>query len=443
MNKASERLMPYDNIIATAEGAPTPSHRKAPSSGAKDTECGYGGTACRLVAVVALSVLLLLVYVVRSPLVYDEPYYIGNVSLLHQYGFSLELLRNFPGPAGPLAQAVQYVFEPWSHLSVPGVRLVNVFLLFLTVAAVYLTLRVQAERAPALSSLAAIALPPTWVMAGLALTEMPALALLSLSVLALLLASRADTRSGGLMLTAMAGILLALAVLGRQPLLLVLPAALIFIARTRDSTLRLCLFLALTLGILGTVFWIWGGIVPPKTAWVGKGISLHNGLLSFSYAAVMILILAPDWFRLGWRITLGIVIAVTTVNAVLGLVRFHPAMSLTRWLLPASAVESFSLLVTGLIVSLGLLFLIATVRNIWENRDDRFYVFVCAAAVLVVASAARITHQYSSRYTATAIPLLLLMAARYSEDNLWKAARLIGGSVAGAFILASYLRILR
>ncbi len=85
-----------------------------------------------LIAVNALANLFLVVVVIGTdrPPLYDEPWYLSVVNLVHEKGFSSAFLRSLPGPPGPLHAWVHFCFEPITHLQVPGVRLVNVFLYF-------------------------------------------------------------------------------------------------------------------------------------------------------------------------------------------------------------------------------------------------------------------------------------------------------------------------
>ena len=81
--------------------------------------------------VMAIALLALTALVAFSPhhFIYDEPYYLNYVSLLHQHGWTLAFINSVPGPAGPRYAVVHAAAEPVTTLDPVGMRLVNVSLL--------------------------------------------------------------------------------------------------------------------------------------------------------------------------------------------------------------------------------------------------------------------------------------------------------------------------
>jgi 4-amino-4-deoxy-L-arabinose transferase-like glycosyltransferase len=112
------------------------------------------------------------------------PYFANYVALLHEHGLSRAFLRSLSGTAGPLYAFVQAAFEPLTALSPPGMRLMNVGLLAI-VAALLVAMSRHDKPVDRLASASVLVVPMTWVLAGMALSEMPALvfATLSLSLL--------------------------------------------------------------------------------------------------------------------------------------------------------------------------------------------------------------------------------------------------------------------
>src|SRR5262249_100456 len=141
-------------------------------------------------------------------------------------------------------------------------------------------------------------LPTAGVSSGMTLTEIPAVFFLSLSLT--LLVQTLSTSSLGISISSAvaSGVLLGMAVLGRQSYLLVLPCLLIPLiwdARIWAKNLFLVgVFCAATAAVVAPVFLIWGGLVPPKVAFVGEGISVWNGVLTMGYAGLIGFLIAPD-----------------------------------------------------------------------------------------------------------------------------------------------------
>ena len=125
----------------------------------------------------AFAVLVVLVATSHGHFVYDEAPFVEYVSLLHRYGFTTEFLSALTGTVGPLYAFVHAAFEPLTGLRPVGMRLVNVLLLAAVfgLLALWLTRRRAADWAA--SAVSVLAIWMTWVMAGMALSEMPALLL--------------------------------------------------------------------------------------------------------------------------------------------------------------------------------------------------------------------------------------------------------------------------
>ncbi|MDI1286114.1 MAG: hypothetical protein PSV46_17145, partial [Reyranella sp.] len=79
---------------------------------------------------------VLVALVVLSPhrFVYDEPYFVEYIALLHKFGPTPAFLNALTGTVGPLYAFVQAAFEPITGLQPTGMRLVNVFLLLVVIA---------------------------------------------------------------------------------------------------------------------------------------------------------------------------------------------------------------------------------------------------------------------------------------------------------------------
>ena len=394
-------------------------------------------TACVLICACGLVMLFGLVAMSGTTLVYDEPYYMDVVASVHEHGLSARFLQNVPGPAGPLHALVHYVLEPLSHLRPPRVRFVNLALLGVMIGGVWGIARLQRSARPFLTSLSVVSIPMTWVVAGLALTEIPAMCLAVLALLLLLYA----VKPGGTaqwMAALGGGLIFSAAILGRQPFLAVLLALPLLL--TRQSFIYLVLFLCAALPLPLVVFYVWGGIVPPQTAYAGAGgLSITHGALAFAYAGMVMLIVAPGWFNLGATWT-GLAFASAVVlNSFLSVIQVTPAMTMAQRVVgDGVALSLYQHVTSGLLLAVGVVFVTSAVRHLWRRRADRVFCFLCAASILLVGTAAKVTLLFSSRYTAMAIPLLLLTAEPFSVESYAKAVRMSLGVVCGALILASY-----
>ncbi len=184
-------------------------------------------------------------------------------------GTSLAFLRSLSVTAGALYAFVQAAFEPLTTLRPPGMRLVNVGLL------------------------AIVAVSMTWGLAGLTLSEMPALVFAALSLCLLLKGLRRIGDQPSLVGWFLASaVCLAVAAWGRQPylLLVAVPAALALV----DARLRLAaaVFVGIVLAMVVPLFVIWGGLTPPSHL-VQESPTLKNSLISLGYAGFALLLLVP------------------------------------------------------------------------------------------------------------------------------------------------------
>src|SRR5688572_2248325 len=181
-------------------------------------ESGTGAAGAAAV-VLLLALLALVATVVSSPanFVYDEPDYANYVSLLRRYGLTEEFLDALTGGAGPLYAFVHRALEPLTNLSPVRMRLVNVGLLAVVACILAAWLKRQDRPDYLLAGCTILIVPMTWVLAGMALTSMPSLVFVSLSLYVLLRGVEALEKEAAVLGWFVAGgILLGVAVWGRQ-----------------------------------------------------------------------------------------------------------------------------------------------------------------------------------------------------------------------------------
>lgn len=417
----------------------------------KETESAK--KTCYITAWAGLAILTLMAVAVRQPLLYDEPIYLQTVETLRQYGFSFSFLNNLEAPAGPLYAILHSSLAPITGLDVPGVRLVNITLLGLTILITIGIGYLINLTFPVLWGLCMVSIPMTWVLSGMALTEMPAVFFMILGFFLLIWSTshlqskdgreineKNTTRSISakqILAAILGGLALGIAIAGRQPLLVTLAAVPILAIDSR-SRIQVLSFLLSAAIIPTTLFITWGGLVPPKLQFVGEGFSITHLILAYCYAGVITLILSPRFFSYRLRTTLIIAVLSILINGIFNWIEFVPMRTLSNQLIPESMFPIYVKICSGLLVSLGTLYLASLLKNLINNRENLNYIFLGVATIFICFTALKVTHQFSSRYVAQALPLFTLITEPYSEASYFKATRIVLGSLLGVAILTSY-----
>jgi len=165
--------------------------------------------------------------------------------------------------------------------------------------------------------------------------------------------------------------------------------------------------------------------------------SIHNMILSVGYAATVMLILAPRWFDLPVRLTLGILIVVIVLNGMSGLIEISVMRSVIGRL-PANLAGVVPRLAGSLMLALAALFVVSSAKNLYSRRDDPIWLFFCVAMLLLVVSPGKIVHQYSSRYTAMASETMILVSDPFVVTTPWRIIRIAIGMFIGLLSLLTY-----
>ena len=272
---------------------------------------------CIIIFIGGLSFLIGSTIYNKSPIIFDEMNFVPNVELMSQLGFTKEFLVQMKNQApGPLYQLIHWPLMPLTHLKPPAIRVVNlVFLLliiFITSKVIKNTFK-DLKFHPLLLALNIIVVPVTWVISGLALTEIPAMLFLSLSILMLSYIFNNDYSNQKILLfSTISGIFLGLASLGRTPYLgLILPILLVvfhkdFRSLKKAASLILPYFF-IPLFFTIPIFVIWGGLVSPNQPIISGGIRFWHGFLSLGYGAIIFFLIAPKWFIFNRKILSALV----------------------------------------------------------------------------------------------------------------------------------------
>jgi hypothetical protein len=399
----------------------------------------YAGAAVNVGAFLLLAVVAARAKVVH--LQHDEGWYLETAEAFRAKGLTAEFLRELPGPAGPTYAFAQALFAPLTGLQRPGIRIVNMFYFLLMVGAVAALFRGRKVGHPLASSWHMMAAPMLYGSVGAALTDVPSLLCFAAGLPLLLGAvSSAEAPDGpararSIGLAVPAGLCFGLAVLGRQQYLAALGAVPILALGSRAAWPALAAFFASALAMPAAVFAVWGGLVPPQTQAVGRGISITYGMLSFAYAGAVYSIYDPRFFlRLRG---LAVIVASVVVHLAFDIQEVVPSSTGAMRILPGWLIPYFIPTTCGFLVGLGICFLIELAEIAWEARRDRQMLFLVAAAFLLLLTPLKINHLFSSRYVIPALPLVLLMAERRCPDTPWKVLRMAAACALG---LGSFLK---
>lgn len=400
----------------------------------------------RLVLLAAGAVLAVLAFMIAaSPpiLIYDERYYMASSYYLVAYPDLLGPLRTpLNLAAGPLYPWLHALVAPLTHLQLPAVRYVNWIALVVILGCSWRTLALVGYRDGAARASMLLSVPMIGPTAGMALTEIPALAMASLAVFAAVEAVGSKSPLRGWSWWALAGVAAGFAILGRQTYL---PALIGFAlvawklpAQRGGAMLATVLGVALVLPMIV----IWEGLSPPAQVPAMRSIVPEHGVLAFIYLACATLLIAPGFFAAALatrrRALMGGFLALLAgLGALAGAIRFEAASRVIAAVPPAFQVPADLALRAGM-TGAAALFLIAATVNVWERREDSRFVLFAFLTVLANGTAAGIGHQFSSRYVLIAFPFALIMLQPWVRPGAWAAARLGLGAALGFASLSAY-----
>jgi hypothetical protein len=371
--------------------------------------------------VLLIAFLLLLILVAKSPdrLIYDEPYFANYIQLLHQYGLSKTFLNALTAAPGPLCSFIQVIFEPMTRLLPVRMRFVNVFLLLVVISMLTSWLRELKCGDYVAASCSVLVVPMTWIIAGMALSEMSAVVFVTLSLYLQLRGLAAMERGRPVMGWFLAsGVSLGIAVWGRQPYLLLVGVPALLALLEKKLRAPALVFGVAAIAVTLPLFVIWNGLLPPSNHGMQQGFSLIHCIFSFAYTGICLALLAPRFVRLPIKIVVGLVTLTVVVNALVRGFVLYPVRSLVDRCVPASVVPAFGNFCGSLFLSCGVVSLALLLKLLWDGRRDLKLVAVHGGLLCVAASPIFVAHQYSSRYTAMSLPYLILAAQPLREWTL-------------------------
>jgi len=370
---------------------------------------------------------------------YDETYFADYVSLLHQEGFTPKFLSSLNAAPGPLSAVVQVIFEPLTQLRPVAMRLVNVFSLIALALVLVLWLKREGNDYW-VAGCSVLVVPMTWVVAGMALSEMSAMVFVTLSLYLQLRGLDAlDKGRTVIPWFLVAGACLGIAVWGRQPYLLL--GGIPVLVALMDGRMRMpvAIFVGTASAIAIPLFVIWGGPLPPSQHSAEEGLSVVHGLISFGYAGICFILLGARSKWLPSNVVLGLVALTFIANASFGALALYPVQSMVARFLAPSLMPMYGNFFGSLFLCCGVVFLAILLRMIWESRNDLRRLTVNAGLLCVVASPMFVAHQYSSRYTAMSLPYLILAAQPWRQWRLETGIMAALGCGVGFLSLYGYL----
>lgn len=398
-------------------------------------------------------VLLLLTLLRQDVPFWDEAYYLENVQILKDLGFTIEFLINYKGPAGPTFALIHYLLSPLTNLQAPYVRLVNIMFLLFSIVLIYkITKRVNGKDSIRTAlAISALSIPTVYTITGMALTEMFGVFFLLIFIYILINAYKENKNSW--ILALFAGLALSLAILSRQPILMILLALPIFVIdydegfkidfKNKKFTIFICISFLSSLIIPLTIFSVWGNIQPASHAITGAGLAPKHLILALGYTALYVLFINPTFFNIKKDISnksefLLVSIVPVLANIFLLKVSIAPFATIISNLITNKYLELYSLVCGSLLTSLGLLFLYYFIKK-QMLQSNKLIMFLSLAFLLIIATSVKVTHQFSARYVAQAFPLLIL-AVNYNREKIKiiDIITLIIGGLLGIISLESY-----
>lgn len=390
------------------------------------------------IGMLALCILLVLILVFSgNGFKFDEPYYLSNVDLLKQYGFSRYFIIHLQGPAGPTYAVLHYLLSPLTGLKVIPVRLVNFCLLIFTMD---LLNRILKRACQPLTSLGMLSIPMTFVCAGMALTEVPALFFLVLSIYLL----QGSIQKQNIFLLIAGALSYSFGILGRQPYLLLLPVFILF-AFYRFSFRSiglLIIFLLISLILPVYCFCLWHGLIP-QTGRVAEegGFVYTHFFLSCGYCFLAFLFTTPTFIippkRIGYFTLILVLLGLIGISVYFNL---HYAVmdTLTEKILPSRFLPRFLNLCFGLLLFMSFYFILNCIYRFFESYKTSILLVSFLSLFILLLSTITITHQFSSRYVFQLSPFIIIVGARYNKTDLYSNILRILGVLLGVSSLVSY-----
>ncbi|MHA4843857.1 hypothetical protein ACX0G7_06835 [Flavitalea antarctica] len=382
-------------------------------------------------------IVILAAFMNSQRFVYDEPYYLENVGFLAKHGFGKDFLLLLKGPAGPTHSIVQYIFSPLTQMKFTLIRLVNP-LLFLAIT--WITNKTFRQLGYKSIGWLGMAVPMTAVCIGMALTEIPAVFFLSASLFFL---TKQAIGKINLLWMSLAGLMYSFAIMGRQPMLLMLPFMILINGISLRKLPENILFIVFSLAFPLYCFSVWESLIPVQGALGVKGeLILVHFLFALGYGLLTMFLIAPAFLKFPFKI--NILIPTAGFLGCFGLAiatdQQYPILNtLAQKILPPAIHEYYPHFGFAVVTAAGLYFVAVLLFRLYQHRSDKIFVFSLLAVGSVLFSSLSIQHQFSSRYVFQAYPFMIILAYPYLRTSNFNLITRILGIAIGVASLITYV----
>ena len=390
-----------------------------------------------------------------KPPFWDEAYYLENIINLNKFGFSKQFLIDYKGPAGPTYALIHYFLQPLTKLSVPSVRLVNTFFLLGLLFYLKKTFDIlnQIKSNSLIFTLSSLTIGTVYTISGLALTEIFALFFMTFTVFQLV--KYYKIKKNNYLFAFLAGLSFSLAILGRQPLIMLWVASpLLFLKHgyffkidfEKNEFFKFVITTVLSSLIVPLyIFSIWGDIQPFPLSTISSGINISptNLVLSFGYAAIFTFFINPNYFNFLCKKTnyyefFTVIGTSFFLNVFLFKIEFIPLKTIVSEMMKDSLIPYYKIFCGSLLSTFGLSFIYYFVKKNILNKDP-LTLFFAFGFLLIISTSLKVTHQFSSRYVAQAFPLIVLSVYSKEQKINWMSVlTLLIGGILGMLSLNSY-----
>lgn len=394
----------------------------------------------------AFILLIINIFLQSGPPVYDEILFLPNVHLFEKYGLSEYFLLHYTKQApGPLYQVIHHLFKPITHEQYPAMRFVNLFLLAGIIFMMIKAIRQYNKNSSVyLLPLLLLALPMTYKITGLALTEIPSMFFIAVFIWLEVRIQKDEKLWRFLILSFISGIMLGIAIMGRAPFLLCV-AAVPFLAGWKKlfSVKNIFHSILVTVGaaiICLPVFFLWKGIIPPDTQYAQEGFSITNGTLGIAYLGFIFVFVAPGIFFYEKKIflILGLLFILLAFTVSPLEINYTPMSNIVEKILPHRLFSFYGSVVKSAFYCIALYFLLCLGRLTMKKINEPDFIFALIGMLVIVLTCFKVNHLFNSRYVIQCAPFIALMLPHIYRRYKFNIALYLVGIVIGLVSMNLY-----